>query len=247
MTTINLAVQPKRRAAYLISDCAWTCPDGRVQKIAGKIISFERFPCAIGATGNVDLMAVAEGCLALNARNPRTLTKGLPAILRQAIEVTKRRFPDTAEVIGTLKVAAWNARKAAPEGYIVSSDDLVAENCIGAGWKAFEVAEVRSSVGTDVHPAELLGRECELHDPLTFDPHQDAFALVAEQRRRGQYNITPGIDGSVRFRIGGEVELTEVTRRGVKVWSCGTFPDQPGEFIQPEAPLGDTIGQRIAA
>lgn len=231
MTTINLAVQAKRRGAYLITDCAWTLPDGRLQKVAGKVISFERFPCAIGVTGNVELLAVGEQCLAIGARNLATLVKHLPGILRRAIEVTKTRYPGSAEIVATLKVAAWSARKGRPVGYMVSSDETTARHNIGADWGAYEVAEVTSSHGTLQHVSNLLGRPCQLEDPDTFDPHSDAFALVAAQRAEGQTLLMAGVAPSF-IRIGGEVELTEVSRRGVKLWSCGTFPDKVGELIQ---------------
>lgn len=89
MTAINLAVQPAKRAAYLISDCAFTAPDGTIDKIAGKIISFDRFPCAIGVTGNIDLACLAVALEAIDARNLRTLVKGLPGALKRAVEAVR--------------------------------------------------------------------------------------------------------------------------------------------------------------
>lgn len=104
---------------------------------------------------------------------------------------------------------------------------------IGPGWGAYQTAECTDAHGTDVHVSKLLGRPSELFDAVTFDPHVDGFRLVEAQRASPQTNLTPGVDSSVCYRIGGEVELTEVTRRGVKVWCIGTFPDKVGQRIQP--------------
>ena len=233
MTAINLAVQPKRRAAYIISDCAYTAPDdARVVRIGGKIISFERFPCAIGITGSIDIIATARALFALDARNLRTLVAGLPKALRTAVRETQAAHPEFGEVFGSLKVAAWCSRRARPTGYLIHSTAEAAMAMLGPGWGAYEVAEAKSSAATHQQPSELLGRPCDLDDPDTFDPERDAFALIAAQRAGGALNITPGCD-SYPYRIGGEVELTEVTRRGVKVWSMGKFPDRVGERIDP--------------
>jgi len=233
MTAINLAVQPARRAAYLISDCAFTTPDGRLDRIAGKIISFERFPCAIGMTGNLDLAALGRALLALDARNLRTLLLGLPQALSRALGDTLAMHTGMSEGWGMLKVAAWDARRKRPAGYLIATDAQAAEAVLGPEWGAYQVAECSSAHGTHEHISDLLGRPCQLEDAATFDPHVHGYALIAAQRQRGSLNITPGIS-DYPFRIGGEAELTEVTRRGVRVWGVGTFPDKIGERINPQ-------------
>ncbi|GAA4222222.1 hypothetical protein GCM10022253_30220 [Sphingomonas endophytica] len=233
MTAINLAVQPARRAAYIISDCAFTRPDGRIEKISGKIISFDRFPCAIAATGNVNVAILARALYNLDAANLRTLVTGLQSALKRALDETVAAAPPDAEGWAILKVAAWCARRKRAVGYIIASHDDAAAAIIGPGWSSYQVAEVRHSHGTHVHVSELLGRQCELDDAATFNPEADAFALVAAQRATPQLSITPGVDQEVPFRVGGAVELTEVTRRGVRVWLMGEFPDKVGELIAP--------------
>lgn len=231
MTAINLAVQSAKRAAYLITDCAFTAPDGTIDKIAGKIISFDRFPCAIGVTGNINLAVLAHALEATDARNLRSLLKGLPGALKRAVDAVKAAHG--IEGCGTLRVAAWCSRQKRPVGYLIMSDQLAAEAMIGLGWGAYQVAECKNAQAIHVDASELLGRPVDLSDATTFDPHVDGFRLVEAQRATSQINITPGIDSSACYRIGGEVELTEVTRRGVKVWCIGTFPDKVGERIKP--------------
>lgn len=236
MTAINLAVQPTRRAAYLISDCAWTHPDGRIERIAGKIISFARFPCAIGTNGRINMAILGAELEKVEARNLRTLVSALPSCLRRALDGSaKVAGVPRDELMATLKVAAWSARLGRPTGYMISSDAFQAQMY---GLRApFEVWGVDHSLDGAADLDELLGKPpaAQLSDAGVFDPHEEAFALVAEQRRRGQFSITPntGTPG-ISYRIGGEVELTEVTRRGVKVWCCGKFPDKVGELIQPD-------------
>lgn len=234
MTAINLAVQPGRRAAFLISDGATTDAEGRLVRVGGKTITFERFPAAIGVTGNVDYLAVGEECHAIGARNLATLVKALPTILKRACAKTLARCPGASEVLGILKVAGWSARQGRPVGYMIASDDIAAAFNIGPDWRAWQVAEVKSSHGTEDHVSTLLGRPCELEDAATFNPHEDAFALIEAQRQKPIASITPGAVPD-RYRIGGEVELVEVSRRGVKVWGCGTFPDVVGEMIAPRS------------
>lgn len=46
-------------------------------------------------------------------------------------------------------------------------------------------------------------------------------------------SLLPGLEASTPYRIGGEVHLVEVTKRGVKAWALHEFGDEIGKPIVP--------------
>lgn len=232
MTAMSLIVQAKRRAAYLISDCAWTDTAGRLTHVGGKIIQMARFPAAIGVQGNVSLPALGAEIHQADPRNVARLVQILPDCLRRAIAATYEIHAETpaGTVTGMLKVAAWSARQAKPVGFILTSDSALAA---AMGGTECTVHGATSSLSAAECPTALFPTLTACEDPTQFDPMEQAFDLVAHERRTPQLVMSPGADASAAYRIGGAAQLTEVTRRGVKVWGCGSFPDAIGQWITP--------------
>lgn len=235
MTAMSLIVQAKRRAAYLISDCAWTDRAGRLTHISGKIIQMARFPAAIGVQGNVSLPALGAEIHRVDSRNIARLVQILPDCLRRAIAATYEIHPETpaGTVTAMLKVAAWSARLAKPVGYVLTSDPALATAMGGTDWT---VHGSTSSLSAAECPTVLFPTLTACEDPAQFDPLEQAFDLVAHERRTPQLVMSPGADVGANYRIGGSAQVTEVTKRGVKVWGVGSFPDMVGLPIDPSWP-----------
>lgn len=235
MTAMSLIVQAKRRAAYLISDCAWTDTAGRLTHVEGKIIQMARFPAAIGVQGNVSLPALGAEIHRIDPRNIARLVQILPDCLRRAIAATYEIHPGTpaGTVTAMIRVAAWSARLAKPVGYVLTSDPALAAAMGGAEWT---VHGATSSLSAADCPTGLFPTLTACEDPTQFDPMEQAFDLVAHERRTPQLVMSPGADVSAAYRIGGAAQVTEVTRRGVKVWGVGSFPDVVGLPIDPTRP-----------
>ena len=222
---INGIIQGKR--AYLYSDTAWVDPsDGVVVAIAPKLFIGSHFPWVLAVSiANGQHVDVAHAIAATDAKNVAGLIKALP----QAVKVFEERSL-AAEIKGQgirLAAACWDARKQKPRLFVVSNmaDGLEAHGAPGT------VIEFYSYFSTAMSPFDLLGRTFDATDPAQFDADRDGLAIMEAARR---IPMTSATGGPSYLGIGGGVDQVVITRRGVKSFSLGEWPDEVGRRIRGE-------------
>lgn len=235
MTALNMFVQPKARAGYIIADTAVTDFEGRLVETSGKVaINTGRFPFAIGISGNVHPVTVATAIGNAGLTSLKQLIKHLPAIISRAIqEGAAIKGVDAADLAILLKGVAWDFKAKRPIGFVIASDGNLLE-----GAEPFTFYETDWNITRcdgSASPAEMLGRVVDICDPASFDPTEDGRALIIHQYQQGAAVLLPGLEGSTPFRIGGMADLVEVTKKGVKVWGIHDFGDTIGQHISPRA------------
>ncbi|MHA6768084.1 hypothetical protein [Sphingobium ummariense] len=233
MTAINMMVQPKARAGFIIADTAVTDEGGQLVDSVGKVaIGTGAFPHAIGITGNVHPVTFATALGTADARNLKQLMRRLPAIIRSAI-AEHERIKGTAGMI-LLKGVAWDFRRKGPMGFVMTSDASLL-----AGAEPYEFYETAWNVtlcdGAET-ASEMLGRPVDLCDPDSFDPEEDGRKLIMRQYLRGGTSLLPGLGEGTSYRIGGEAHLVEVRKAGVQAWTIHDFGDEIGKPIVPRSP-----------
>lgn len=232
MTAINMMVQPKARAGFIVSDGAHTLPDGTVCELSPKVVSGTgRFPWAMGITGNVHPVTLTYALAALNPLNLKQLTKRLPEAMRNAMRQTaeKHTMP-LSDVLCGVRGVAWDYARKRPIGFVVVSDpEALLPGATAFAW--YETAWNVTATPGAASPADILGRDVDLTDPASFEPEADGLALITAQRERGAIDAMPGLEAG-HCRIGGEVDLTEVTKHGVRVWQIHDFGDRVGGRIE---------------
>lgn len=216
-----MVIQPKARAGFILSDTAVLDDDGIIRTFGGKVVAGTgRFPFAVGVTGKLHPLALAEAIDDAGARNYKQLQKRLPDILRSAIAAAEH-----GHAMAVLKGAAWDERRARPVGFILSSDSTLLP--AADPFTVYETAYNFTLADGAASLADMLGRDADPTRPDQFDPEQDGLKLVMAQRSAGAASLLPHLHG-LRHTIGGEVLLTEISKSGVKTWTLHDFGDQLG-------------------
>lgn len=239
MTALNMFVQPKTRAGYIIADTAVTDLEGRYIENVGKVaINTGRFPFAIGISGNVHPVTVATAIGNANVTSFKQLVKHLPAIMSAAIrDSASVKGVEAAALAILLKGVAWDFKRKRPIGFVCATDERLLE-----GAEPFTFYETDWNITRcdgSATAAEMMGREVDLCDPASFDPTEDGRKLIIHQYQQGASVLLPGLEASTPFRIGGGADMVEVTKKGVNVWGIHDFGDTIGYPIAPasaEAP-----------
>jgi len=233
MTAINVIVQPRARAGFILSDTAITSSDGRVIEHCGKIIyGVGSYPWAVGVSGSVHPAVILQEIGALNPLSYKQLVKGLPDALRRAVakQACLQGCPE-ADLAITIAGVAWHFGEKRPVGFAVTSRlGHVYENVA-----PFEFYGLASSVtGVENDSVRNLITCRDLTDPMAFNPENDGVELMKLQRAMPlQAQDARAQQG--HYRIGGEVLLTTVTKRGVATKALHDFGDQIGAIINPNA------------
>jgi len=233
MTAVNMIVQPKDRAGFIITDCAYTDRAGRIDAIGCKFVgTMNRLPWAFGITGNVKADDLAHALKQSNPTTMKQLIRRLPDALRYAVARIDATSEDRG--VGVLRGVVWDYAAKLPHGFMIHSDPEV---CGMPGTEPFSWYKSSWALTLNdgqVTPADVLGRDVELTDPDSFDVAVDSIVLVARQRANPCNVTTPGLDPTVRHRIGGGVDVIGVTKLGVQAYRVHTWQeDRVGEFINP--------------
>ena len=235
MTALNVFVQPKARAGYIVVDAAFTSDDGCVTEIGSKVVQGGgRFPWALGVTGNVSAVAVGRELLTVGVASLKQLERRLIPAMHRAIAATAAAFPDTPLVNCGVRGVAWDFAAKKPIGFtVMSHPDLLIP---GAAPFTFYRCDAMVTCDHVDGLAGLLGRPLDLvdmRDPERFAADTDGLALIEAQRRTPYVCTIPGVDASVKHRIGGEAHLVTVTRHGVRIEGLREWSDRIGERIMP--------------
>ena len=224
MTAINCV--PQGKVGYLYTDTAHThLETGEVVFLGPKMLIGRSFPWAIGITGFTS--ALGHLMTATNVEPPKNvvgLVRALPDIVARTVELAGAPIPGDNRSLG-LTVLVWDARKGCTRVFLIDNDGSMTG---GLGVSPFEAVEVDWSA-TGAAPDYYLGRQVNVRDRRSFDPHADGIALMEGQRREMRWGPTP--TALKCARIGGEIQVAKVTGAGVQHSILHQWPDFVGERI----------------
>ena len=224
-------VQPRGRAGYLITDTAITDPMGALLHSCGKIVyGLGRFPWAAGISGDVHPKIVCAEIGAFNPLSYKQLMKGLPGALRSAVErQASGRKVDPTSISLHLTGVAWDHSRKRPVGFTILSKSGLND----AGLEPYVYYELpwSFSCGESAEARSYVEAHCPT-EPDRFDPEKDGLALV-EIQRAARINAVSGLDLIPAYRIGCEVIMATVSKKGVALKCLHDFGDKVGEKIDP--------------
>lgn len=235
MTAINMTIQPSARAGFLITDSAVTDEAGKLLEICGKVIfGTGKFPWAMAISGSVHPHDVTQAAGMIGPTNYKQLVKRLPDIVSIALDLAAAKGAIVKPHLLLIGVA-WSQREKRPVGFSIASHaDILPD-----GMTPLTVYEMKwVTTGLELgSPSDQVGRQVDIMDPASFDPAVDGLALIQKQRSAGVRCPVEGV-ADVQSRIGGEVHLTKISKRGVSTFAIHDFQDVVGEMINP-AQCGD--------
>jgi hypothetical protein len=228
MTVINACIQG--RAAYLITDMAWTDQDtGIVEHITSKFIVGHDFHWGLAATGNASYAAILYQISVHEPRNAAQMLECLPKVIATLAEEAKRIGFTTFKC--ALTVAMWSKKDRQPVIAVIDADGSVFDMI-----EPMTVACVGSYIAgggmEGFGPEDVKRRWPDIKDAALFDVERDGVALVAEQRSTFKWAHVDG--AAAAHRAGGGVQLMRVGKRGVTIKTLHTWPeDRVGHLICP--------------
>lgn len=228
MTAMNLIVQAKAGAAYLLTDTARFRRGGIVDEFHPKVlpISIAGRPCgAIASSGMVSRGEFIEVLSKLPARSVGELIEAFPEVFHQVEQLQiKRKMPERCGS-GHLSavLAVYDPFTGSPRGFTISNDNML-----------FPLAKYRRYTlqPTLKYLTRFVGqpfpRGTDMCDPRQWNPASQAAALIEAQRLD-----LFGIEPDTYHAIGGEAHLTRIDATGLSVSVVRSWPDKIGRRINP--------------
>ena len=224
MTAMNLIVQAKARAAFLLTDTVVIRKrDGIVAGFTSKVIPVvidRRTVAAVAVCGRleVDFMKRQMG----RARSLSDFLDRFPDMFRAAERaiVAQREGGSMAAV-----VAAFDASRGIPLGFGIANDNAL----FAPGHRPYDLKPLAQHI-TEFDPDNTTLRQTNFRDPEQWNPERDALTLIEAQR------CDPMLDAPERYCIGGKAVLTCVDARGVSHVTLKRWPDRIGHLIDPYGP-----------
>ncbi len=217
MTAANIFLLPDR--ACLLTDTGKYNDAGEMLATGRKVASSERHRVAIATAGigylgmDADLARWMDEQPSQAALLQRLADRGR-ALNSELSELSAE--PDSHHRAMPLQmfVALWHAQRDQPETYIMGAPGSE----FGPSYTPWTLAGV----------AEVISPRADrsLYPHPGFDPRRDGLRLIEAQRA---YKDERGA-----HRVGGQAELTEVTRDGINQSVLRVWPDKLGQMIKPE-------------
>lgn len=211
-------------AAHIISDAASYDGQGNVAAIGSKIVRFPEWSVAIsyeGWTNPEHIKRMARGSGFTCARD---VVRGLGQLAFDVIQWQLGFEPDEPSP-ELLLCAAVFAPEVGPSVWIAHSGGEAVREGLTPGQPRH--VQAYSNYGAI---NQALGRDADLRDARSFDLIRDG-RIVAEAARRSDWN-----EGDEGARVGGFVELTTVSAKGVQSRVFKRWPDKVGRRIDAARP-----------
>ncbi|MBT2133947.1 hypothetical protein KK137_06335 [Croceibacterium sp. LX-88] len=236
MTAMNLIVQARARAAFLLTDTAsiWS-RSGKVAHFGSKVIPVYidgRAVAAVAVSGRLEPSDLAERMDEISPQSLSGFLEEFPEVFRATERALKKR--DAAGSMAAV-IAAFDHERSRPIGYRIANDNLL----FPPGYRPYELKQTSRHL-TEFNPDNVTLLQSDFCDPRHWEPDRDAEKLIEAQRR--DPDILHG-----RHSIGGEAVLTRVDASGVCSKVLKAWPDRVGRRINPEASVrSTTLGSRLA-
>lgn len=225
MTIANAVAQGPK--GYLFADTAWIDSDtGTLIAKHTKIFRGRHFPWAVAVTADGDPLAWAH------AMQDRPEPRYADELRKWLVDVVNEYEATTASRAKALKLlaVAWDGRAKRSTVMMASTASACPDFL-----RPYEIAEGESLFGMVLDMEAMFGREVDFTDPRSFDPETDGLkpflhARRAPLMRQAGSLFAAGACGG----FGGEVEMAEISRRGVRLWRLHDFGDVVGAPIPIE-------------
>jgi hypothetical protein len=237
---MNLIVQPRARAAFLITDTAALRADKSISEFRPKVVELrvnDGLWGALAVTGHMDAIYLRNAIRAAPPSDLKSLLAGLPDALRRAMDAHAARHPDAgASRSAAIAVALYDAAASDVRGFLMGSSPVMLP---GAGLAPFVLHPVLK------HLTEF-GDRCPFHpraditNPAQWSPERGGLRLIEAQRRDEFMRA----DGSIFYGIGGRAIVTRVDASGVTHRTLHNWlADREGSHIGP----GERVGRPVRA
>ena len=235
MTAMNLIVQERAKAAFILSDTAVTGnQDGVVisfiPKVIGLSLGVDAF-VAVGTTGSLSVPYLTPHLKEISAATLPDFLEAFPQAFRAA-ERDMLAGGGQGSIAAVL--AVFDRRAGRASGYVIGNDHrLFPPSC-----RPHQLNRAKKHL-TDLDPDRHLNMIQTDHcNPAAWQPARDGAALL-EAQRSDPFQFAPDVYGS---GIGGEAVLTRVDGNGISHVTLKAWPDRVGRPIN--ARLGNEMGWR---
>lgn len=222
MTAMNLIVQPKARAVYLLTDTAV------IRKRDGALVDFIAKVVPVRAAGQVVAAIAVSGRLEVEFLKAEMAKVG-PSSVQDFLD----RFPDVfrrteAAIMAKAEggsmaavVAAFDHSRSLPLGFGIANDNSL----FAPSHRPYELKRLAQHI-TEFSPENVQLRQTDFRDPAVWSPERDGLALIEAQR------LDLGFAGE-RYSIGGKAVLTRLDASGITSKVLKEWPDRIGRPIDP--------------
>ena len=235
MTAMNLIVQQRAKAAFILSDTAATDNnDGRVisfiPKVIGLTVGIDAF-VAVGTTGSLSVPYLTPHLREIRAATLPDFLEAVPQAFRAA---ERDVVADGGQGSVAAVLAVFDRRAERATGYVMGNDHrLFPPSC-----RPYQLNRAKKHL-TDLDPARHLELiQADHCNPALWRPEKDGAALLQAQRS-DPFEFAAGVHGS---GIGGEAVLTRVDANGISHVTLKAWPDRAGRPI--DVSVADKMGWR---
>jgi hypothetical protein len=221
MTAINVVLQ-RERGIVLSDALIYEQATGRPVALADKCVLVEGTGMAVASRGDYRVAAIMAGVV---GRFYSTIDQ----VIEDRGEVVQAAWQEAIDTYGgdgrvQIIVIGWSSIDRCPRAVLLKFDN--------EEWFVDEVDEegLVGPMPDEVEFQRLESLGIELGDADEFDPRRDGILLMEAQRRM-KLPAIPG--GKPSHGVGGHILLTEVTAAGIVQQVIHTWPDEPGQPIQP--------------
>lgn len=238
MTALNLIVQRRARAAFLLTDTARYDRHGRVKGFGSKVLELRvagRVSGAIATTGMTSQPFLERRLSELRAESVDALLPGIEkAFCETEADLIADGMPARCGMDWLAAcVALFDQDAGRPWGYRIANNRLL-----------FPLSEYPAPY--KLRPCERSLTRCaddgphgvDVRDPRQWNPERDGAALLEAQRAD-----LFGIEPDTYHGVGGEGILTRVDVAGVTSKRLVAWPDRVGRRIEPDRPAGGFLAR----
>lgn len=233
MTAMNIIVQARAKAAFLITDTASYGRDGTIAEFRSKAV-----PVSIGGRRIGAIAATGMGGQdyfvfhALRRLKPQSLLELLsnwPRVFREIEQEMVGRGHEEQGGTGhmSMVIAAYDHDAKQPVGYAISNDNMIFP---AQSYRPYSLQPVERYltrfVGAPFPPSS------DICDSRQWIPERDAIRLIEAQRAD-----LFGLPGNQFYAVGGQAVLVRVDANGVHRQVLTVWPDRVGRKINPAAQL----------
>jgi hypothetical protein len=212
---------------YLLSDSGYFWRDGRIARMASKVLELPLLRAAIVARGHLTAPEdIGPSIHAAKCRDVFELVNVLPSVL---YELTERCGGTSSRALAEILATQLSLVYYCPTRKRVAAS-IVASNAAGLfkDYEPFTHLPVLEATQPGVDVPAVVGRAVDLSDPVQFDVEADGMAIMEAQRSQTwSFNGLPS-----GHHAAGSVRLTQVDCWGVRSKILRTWPDRVGERVR---------------
>jgi len=229
MTAINVIRQSC--AVHILSDGVFCNAEGIVCELGPNAFALPHLPAALAVRGPTQFMPFLVHRLGRECQSfDELLTRVVPVALEVHISIPMILGYGDVSPNFDLIVVGWSTRKNQPESFLVTPQRDAHEDNYKT-WQLVELPDVLIAPAVDMAQVQFLNWQLPT-SAEAFQPDTDGVKLLEAQRlSRGRLNVRYP-DENIGFTVGGFIQLTSISPRGVSSSVLHRWPDQAGQKIE---------------